>query len=238
MTMKTHTSERGFTLAELVVAMALSGVLMAGIYSAYYSQQKVYTAQDQVVEMQQNLRVALYHLESEVRMAGYDPTREADAGILIANRGELQIAKDDNGDGDTNFGGDDPNEEIRYVLTNDADGDGVNDGLGSGAACHLAKDTGGGPEIAAEHIDALHFVYLDEEGNVLDDDGNGNVILSIDEISAVQITLIARTGRADLGFVNADKYEDQQGNTILSAQNDSFRRQRVSAEIKCRNMGL
>jgi len=41
-----HRSERGFTIAELVVAMALSGVLMAGIYSAYYSQQKSYIAQD------------------------------------------------------------------------------------------------------------------------------------------------------------------------------------------------
>ena len=136
MNTKTHPSERGFTIAELVVAMALSGVLMAGIYSAYYSQQKAYVAQDQVTEMQQNLRVALYHLESEVRMAGYDPTQEAEAGILIANRGEMQIAKDDNGDGDTNLGGDDPDEEIRYFLTNDADGDGVNDGVASGGACH------------------------------------------------------------------------------------------------------
>ena len=238
MKMKTHQSERGFTIAELVVAMALSGVLMAGIYSAYYSQQKAYIAQDQVAEMQQNIRVALYHLESEVRMAGYDPTGEAEAGILIANQGELQIAKDDNGDGDTHMGGDDPNEEIRYFLTNDADGDGVNDGVASGGACHLAKDTGGGTEIAAENIDAIRFVYLDEEGNILDDDGNGNVILNIDEVRAVQITLIARTGRPDPGFVDTGVYEDQQGNTILAAQNDSFRRQRVSAEIKCRNLGL
>ncbi len=233
-----HRSERGFTIAELVVAMALSGVLMAGIYSAYYSQQKSYIAQDQVAEMQQNLRVALYHLESEVRMAGYDPTREADAGILIANLGEMQIAKDDNADGDTNLGGDDLNEEIRYFLTNDADGNGVNDGVDSGAACHLAKQTGAGTEIAAEYIDAVRFVYLDGEGNILDDDGNGNLIVSMDEVRAVQITLVARTRKPDPGFVNTDSYLDQQDGTILAAQNDSFRRQRVSAEIKCRNLGL
>jgi len=188
--------------------------------------------------MQQNLRVALYHLESEVRMAGYDPTREADAGILIANLGEMQIAKDDNADGDTNLGGDDLNEEIRYFLTNDADGDGVNDGVDSGAACHLAKQTGAGTEIAAEYIDAVRFVYLDGEGNILDDDGNGNLIVSMDEVRAVQITLVARTRKADPGFVNTDGYLDQQDGTILAAQNDSFRRQRVSAEIKCRNLGL
>ena len=237
-TMKSPLSEKGFTIAELVVAMAISGVVMAGIYAAYYSQQKAYIAQDQVAEMQQNLRVAFYHLESEVRTAGYDPTGDADAGILIANAGEMQITKDDNEDGDTNLGGDDPDEEIHYFLTNDADGDGINDGVASGAACHLAKDTGSGPVVAAENIDAVHFVYLDEDGNVLDDDGNGNVTTNIDEVNAVQITLVARTGRPDLGLVNANGYEDQQGNTILSAQNDGFRRQRISTEIKCRNMGL
>jgi type IV pilus assembly protein PilW len=235
---RTRKSERGFTLVELVVAMALTGVVMAGIYSAYYSQQKAHFAQEQVVQMQQNLRVALYHLESEVRTAGYDPTGDADAGIQISNVAELQITKDDNGDGDTNLGGDDPDEEIRYFLTNDADEDGVNDGLGSGAACHLAKDTGSGAVVAAENIDALHFTYLDEDGNVLDDDGNGNVTINMDEISAVRITLVARTRRPDLGFNNNDIYKDQSGNTILAAPNDGFRRMRVSAEINCRNLGL
>ncbi len=237
-TRRTYLSEKGFTIAELVVAMALSGVVMAGVYSAYYSQQKAHVAQQQVVVMQQNLRVALYHLESEVRTAGYDPTGEADAGIHIANVAEMQITKDDNEDGNTNLGGDDPDEEIRYFLTNDADGDGINDGLAAGAACHLAKDTGGGAVVAAENIDALRFVYLDEDGNVLDDDGNGNVTMSMDEVNAVQITLVARTKRPDLGFVNNEIYKDQQDNTVMAAPNDGFRRQRVSAEIKCRNLGL
>lgn len=226
--------QRGFTLIELLVAMAISGVVMAGIYSAYYSQQKSYIAQDQVAEMQQNLRVAFYHLESDVRVVGYDPTGDAGAGILIANVGELQISKDLNGDGDTG----DANEQIRYLLTNDADHNGVNDGVASGAACHLARDTGGGAVVAAENMDAIRFVYLGEDGSILDDDGSGNVTSSMDQIRSVQITLVARTGRIDQGFTNTGSYHDRQGNTVLPVQNDGFRRKDFASEIKCRNLGL
>jgi len=63
--------ERGFTLVELLVAMAISGIVMAAVYTAFVTQQKSYTVQDQVAEMQQNARVGLDMIAREVRMAGY-----------------------------------------------------------------------------------------------------------------------------------------------------------------------
>ncbi|MBN1907686.1 MAG: prepilin-type N-terminal cleavage/methylation domain-containing protein, partial [Deltaproteobacteria bacterium] len=62
----------GFTLVELLIAMAIAGVVMAGVYSAYSSQQRSYLAQEQVAAVQQNLRVAMYFMEREIRMAGCD----------------------------------------------------------------------------------------------------------------------------------------------------------------------
>ena len=58
-------TKHGFTLVELLVAIAVAGIVMAGIYSSYYSQQKSYVAQKQVAAMQQNLRVGMYYMERD-----------------------------------------------------------------------------------------------------------------------------------------------------------------------------
>jgi prepilin-type N-terminal cleavage/methylation domain-containing protein len=63
--------EKGFTLVELLVAMAISGIVVAAVYTAFVTQQKSYTVQDQVAETQQNARVGLDLIAREVRMAGY-----------------------------------------------------------------------------------------------------------------------------------------------------------------------
>ena len=63
--------EKGFTLVELLVAMAISGIVVAAVYTAFVTQQKSYTIQDQVAEAQQNARVGLDLIAREVRMAGY-----------------------------------------------------------------------------------------------------------------------------------------------------------------------
>jgi len=235
-------NRKGFTLIELLVAMAVAGIVMAGIYSTYYSQQKSYVVQEQVAAMQQNLRAAMYYMGREIRMAGYDPTGSAGAAIMIANAAELQFTIDENGDGDfTNPSpppANDSNEQIRYALTNDAD----RDGIANGSPCNLGRETwGGGLQTLAENIDALNFVYLDGASppNVLNDPVTGNVTAAnIAQIRSIQITLVAKTGRGDLGYTDTRSYTNQQGPTILPAQNDNCRRKRLTAEIKCRNLGL
>ena len=225
-------NKQGFTLVELLVAMGISGVVMAGIYTVYSSQQKSYAAQEQMAAIQQNLRTAIYFMEREIRMAGYDPTRDADAAITTANVAELEFSKDENGDGDFT----DTNEQIRYALTDDADEDGIADG----SPCHLGRETGGagGLQMIAENIDAVNFVYLDEGGNVLDDDGSGNVVASIPDITSIQITIVARADRENPGYTDTNAYFNQADLEILPAQNDGFRRKRLTTEVKCRNLGL
>ena len=61
--------DKGFTIVELLVAVFVAGIVMAGVYSAYYSQQKTYTAHEQLAEMQQNLRSAMFYMAREIRMA-------------------------------------------------------------------------------------------------------------------------------------------------------------------------
>lgn len=63
--------ERGVTLIELLIAMVVSALLVAGMYSFFMIQQKTYAVQDNVADMQQNARMSLVTLVRNVRMAGY-----------------------------------------------------------------------------------------------------------------------------------------------------------------------
>jgi prepilin-type N-terminal cleavage/methylation domain-containing protein len=61
---------KGLTLIELLVALAISAILTAGLYRTFIGQHKTYAAQEQVVDMQQNARVAISRMMREIRMAG------------------------------------------------------------------------------------------------------------------------------------------------------------------------
>jgi prepilin-type N-terminal cleavage/methylation domain-containing protein len=62
---------KGVTLIELLIALVMSSILIAGLYRVFISQQKTYTVQEQVIDMQQNMRFAIYRMMSEIRMAGF-----------------------------------------------------------------------------------------------------------------------------------------------------------------------
>lgn len=61
----------GFTLVELMVAIALGSLLITGIYSLFIMQNHSYASQNNVADMQQNVRLAMSILSSDLRMAGY-----------------------------------------------------------------------------------------------------------------------------------------------------------------------
>jgi prepilin-type N-terminal cleavage/methylation domain-containing protein len=62
---------KGITLIELLVALVIAGILIAAVYRTFLSQQKTYTVQEQVVDMQQNMRLAINRMMTEIRMAGF-----------------------------------------------------------------------------------------------------------------------------------------------------------------------
>ena len=63
--------QRGMTLIELLIALVISGFLGAGVYQTFIGQQHTYEVQDQVVDLQQNARMAINQLVRDVRMAGF-----------------------------------------------------------------------------------------------------------------------------------------------------------------------
>jgi len=64
-------NKTGVTIIELLIALVISALLVAGIYKTFIGQQKTYTVQEQVVDMQQNARVAINKMMREIRMAGF-----------------------------------------------------------------------------------------------------------------------------------------------------------------------
>lgn len=62
-----HLERRGFTLAELLVAMVLLGIVSTGIYKVLLTNQRINQAQTMGIDLQQNIRAAATILPAEFR---------------------------------------------------------------------------------------------------------------------------------------------------------------------------
>jgi prepilin-type N-terminal cleavage/methylation domain-containing protein len=161
-------SSKGFTLIELMVGVAITGIAMTAIYYTYFSQQKAYVVQEQSAALQQNLRAAMFFMEREIKMAGCNPTSLTDAGIETANPGSIRFTKDVNANGEINGA----MEDVQYSL----------------AGTNLERNG----VTVAENIFTLDFTYLNGAAGILDD-GGGSVTTNKSQIRSVHITLVART---------------------------------------------
>jgi len=97
-------SNAGFTLVELLVAIALGLVILAGLYQTFRTQHDSYIVQDQVAAMQQNLRAAMYLITRDLQMAGWYTNfdrnnRNIDLGDLGMGNGRPLLFSLDNSDG-------------------------------------------------------------------------------------------------------------------------------------------
>jgi len=215
---------QGFTLIELLLAIVVFGIVVGAIYATYASSQRSYSRVSQTSYMVQNIRAALSIMEREIRMAGYDPTGNANAGINFAGPTSITITQDINSDGDTA----DSDETVTYALS-DFDGDGDNDLTREITYKDNNNEYKNEIELLAENIDAINFVYLDEDGAAP---------ANASDIRSVQITIVARTSKQDPGYIDTQNYTNQQGTEILGAQNDHYRRRVLTTEVRCRNLGL
>jgi type IV pilus assembly protein PilW len=67
----TRAGERGFTLVEMMIAMLLGTLVLAGAYSVLSSSQQANAITEHTVELQQNARVALELLTRDFKVAGF-----------------------------------------------------------------------------------------------------------------------------------------------------------------------
>lgn len=239
-------NRHGFTLVEMMITLVISGIIVSAIYAAYVTQQRVYLAQEQVAEMQQNLRAAADILTREIRMAGYDPTGDAEAEITTLGPGQFSFSFDGNEDGDISDTGEIIDFGFSAAAGNDTDRNGIPDTLTAGVpnALSMGRQTGGagGYQAIAENFQAIEFHYLDEDGSPTADPA---------AVRTVQASLLARAGQPDQKFTNSAVYcpasnpvnpaTGQCTNMALSVwgpYNDNFRRRLLITNLEIRNLGI
>jgi type IV pilus assembly protein PilW len=132
----------GFTIIELLIAVAVGLIVLGALCSTFIIQDKTYDVQEQVTEMIQSARGAVDMMTRDVQMAGYNPAGATFDGVTYSTS-QLQIQADLNGDGDTG----DTDENIIYTYD----------------AANLRIDRNS--ETFADNIQAFAFEYLNSAGS-------------------------------------------------------------------------
>jgi type IV pilus assembly protein PilW len=120
-------NDKGFTLVELMVTVLLTAIAVISIYRGYTAFSQSADAQQQVMEMQQNLRIGMTRLAADIRRAGMNEEGVEEAGFIAANATSVEFSMDLSGaedDGlDNNSDGEIDEQGERDGRDNDDDGE-------------------------------------------------------------------------------------------------------------------
>lgn len=159
----------GFTLVELLVAMATASIMLAAVVSLFVAFNKSYTRQNVAASVQQVARAGVDFMAQSIRMAGLDPDQTGNFGFTVATDTSITFAADLDLDGSVAAG-----ESITYFLN----GDRLFTNLGSVPLVENV-DINNGP--------GLTFTYLADDNSVL-----ATPVADMSAIRTVQIELTVR----------------------------------------------
>ncbi|MDD5433902.1 MAG: prepilin-type N-terminal cleavage/methylation domain-containing protein [Nitrospira sp.] len=77
--------QKGFTLIEILVAVAILSVILTSLYNLFISQFQTFEAQRDVSATQRDIRTSLELLERDIRMAGFGVPRGTNPIALVQN---------------------------------------------------------------------------------------------------------------------------------------------------------
>jgi type IV pilus assembly protein PilW len=153
----------GFTLVEMVMALAISSIVLAAVYSVFTIANKNFTTQNAAANVQQNLRSAIGLMARDIRLAGLDPSDSDNFGIAFASETTIRFTLDSIDSSTNDFNGivDEANfEEITYDFQNSQEQ--VVQTLYAGKP---SENTA----VLIRNIEELKFAYYDAENTNLID---------------------------------------------------------------------
>lgn len=161
-------NRKGLSLIELLIALAIAAITVAGIFRLFIAQGKAYTFQEQVTDVQQGIRTAMDLLSRDLRMAGFDDDH-INSKVAVPTPivlGDNAITLSYEYDYTTRYTvtyWQDPGTSrlIRQLTTTKDDGSSV----------------AGPQDVLLDNVEALRFTYgVDENTDGGMDDRNGNGI--------------------------------------------------------------
>ncbi|GAB6909552.1 conserved hypothetical protein [Desulfosarcina cetonica] len=165
-------SDRGFTLVELLVGMAMGAIVLAAVIGIFSGLSRSYTTETARATAQQDIRAAMDLMVQDIRLAGLDPLGSAGGGFVETTGTAVDFIADLDYDGAVTAGN---NERVKYYL--------------SGTQLLQKQDNDDTTaEILLDNVTELSFTYLDED----DDELTGNP-------SSPTIVVIAMTVREAAG---------------------------------------
>jgi prepilin-type N-terminal cleavage/methylation domain-containing protein len=183
---------RGFTLVEMVLALAISTIVLAAVYSVFTIANKNFTTQNVAANVQQNLRSAIRLMARDIRHAGLDPSDSDNFGITYASQSKIRFTMDSiSGSGDFNGIVDEANwEEITY----DFQGNQVMQTLYETVTTSTA-DTA----ALISNITNLNFAYFDADNTDLIDSGLSPPRVPDDKLAEIRTVEIEVTHQEPAG---------------------------------------
>lgn len=180
----------GFTLIELMVSIAIGLVVLASVATTFISQTRAYSAQEQINQMEQNLRGALDIMSREIKMAGYKPNGGSVSGVVSYSSTALTIQADLDGDGAvlaSGTGSSTAYEQIVYSY------DSVNK--------KITRQVGDGTVTTlAENISAFSFTYYQSQSS------GGAAATSASNIRQIKVAMTGKTAKPDPGYQSNGGY--------------------------------
>lgn len=192
---------RGFTLVELMVAIAVSGIVLAVVSTFFVRSGRIYVEQNVSAALQQEVRAAMEIMGREIRMAGYDPARSGDFEILDADATKLRFTLDLNEDGVNDPAPSFPDCErisFRFSAANNS----LQIICGEGTSTQDPQTLIGNTET---RVTSVNFDYLDNQDNSTSfiQDIRGVVITLTAESDAGRSGIVSRTFTTRYDFRNA-----------------------------------
>lgn len=105
--MLTEKKEHGFSLIELMISIAIVGIIMVTLATVFERSSRLYTTQNVSASLQEEVRAALEIMAGEMIMAGYDPKQTNDFKLEKDDMSatHLRFTLDRNSDGTLDING-------------------------------------------------------------------------------------------------------------------------------------
>ena len=171
-----NNDRRGLTFTELMIALAIFGVIMVVIFSFLTGARDSYSDTRERAQYQQSVRAVMSLVTREIRSTGCDPTDMGFDYFGVADDDRISCRMDLNADRDFLDTG--PDENITYSFVG---GD-------------LTRNNGTGDQVILRGIQNLTFTYFDADGNQM-----AGVPLSAANRALVRFVGINIQGQTDRG---------------------------------------